>query len=179
MDRREREQILGEWGIRNDRLIAGAEERLLERDLEGSPLRGLPLPRRVSLRPAADSYVASLGGPLPYMVRLRTIEAEADAHEREVDAAWRGLAADCAGDEAAFGRRWLRTAERWNFSAVNELIERHNRYYPIEARLPMDIRSGDFVLINGRSYRRRPLGPDWILERFPPFLAAALDGRAA
>ena len=58
-------------------------------------------------------------------------------------------------------------AERWSFSEVNDLIDRHNRWYPMEARLPMDPRTGDFVLVNGESYRKRPLDARWVLERFP------------
>jgi hypothetical protein len=179
MDRKEREAILGEWGVRDQNLIETAEERSLERDLEGSPLRGKALPRRPTLRPAADSYVSSLGGPLPYMVRLREIEAETTRHERELENAWRGLAKECARDADLFARRWRRTAARWNFYAVNELIERHNRWYPAESRLPMDVRSGDFVLVNGQPYRREPLDEAWVLERFPASLAAASADRAA
>ena len=62
---------------------------------------------------------------------------------------------------------WRRTAERWDFGEVNDLIERHNRYYPIESRLPMDPRTRDYVKIGGRSYRRQPLDAAWILDRFP------------
>lgn len=50
---------------------------------------------------------------------------------------------------------------------TEQLIDRHNRYYPVEARLPMDPRTGDYVLVNGRPYRRQPLDVSWILERFP------------
>ena len=50
---------------------------------------------------------------------------------------------------------------------MNDLIERHNRHYPAESRLPMNPRTGDFVLINGRPYTREPLDVAWILERFP------------
>ena len=32
----------------------------------------------------------------------------------------------------------------------------------------MDLRTRDYVLINGRSYRRRELDTAWILEQFPP-----------
>jgi hypothetical protein len=32
----------------------------------------------------------------------------------------------------------------------------------------MNPRTKDFVLVNGRSYRREELGPSWIFERFPP-----------
>ena len=47
-------------------------------------------------------------------------------------------------------------------------IDKHNRYFPIETRLPMDPRTGDYVRRAGRSYRRDEVGPEWILDRFPP-----------
>ena len=56
---------------------------------------------------------------------------------------------------------------------MNELIARHNRNFPAEARLPMDPRTRDFVKINGRSYLREPLDEQWILERWPADLGAA------
>ncbi len=56
---------------------------------------------------------------------------------------------------------------------MNELIDRHNRNFPAEARLPMDPRTRDFVQINGRSYERKQLDERWVLERWPPDLNAA------
>ena len=53
---------------------------------------------------------------------------------------------------------------------MNELIVRHNRNFPAEARLPMDPRTRDFVRINGRSYAREPLDAEWILARRPASL---------
>ena len=55
---------------------------------------------------------------------------------------------------------------------MNELIERHNRFFPAEARLAMDPRTRDFVKIGGRPYQREPLDAAWILERLPPDLDA-------
>ena len=52
--------------------------------------------------------------------------------------------------------------------AVNELIRQHNEWYPVETRLPMDPRTGDYIRRSGRSFRRPELGPEWVLERFPP-----------
>jgi len=167
VDRRDREAILGEWGLRDANARELAELTLLEQDLEGSPLRGKPLRGRLrNFRPAVDRYVVSLGGPLPYMRRLRQIELETEDHERRLAEAWRDLAGSCDADAGAFGR-WRALAERWSFDALNELISRQNRWFPAEARLPMDPRSGDFVLVGGKPYRREPLGPAWILERFP------------
>lgn len=175
MDERERRRLLGQWGPREDTPRGRREREILERELAGAPFRG----RRVRLRPqplgpSPESYVASLGGPLPYMVRLREIEAETARHESDLRAAWRSLAEECAGDEAEFARRWSRHAERQRFDAVNELIERHNRFYPAESRLPMDPRRRDFALVNGEPYRREPLDAEWVLARFPPSLSAAI-----
>jgi hypothetical protein len=174
VDPRERKAILGEGGVRLENTREEAHRRVLERDLEGSPLTGKPLPRRLrNFAPSIERLVASLGGPLPYMQRLREIEALTAAHERELEARWRELAAVAGGDAARFARRWRSIAARWNFAAVNDLIDRHNRYYPAEARLAMDPRTQDFVLVNGERYERRPLDATWILVRFPPALSEA------
>lgn len=132
----------------------------LRQDLRDSPLKGRRLPLRLrNFRPDAGSYLASLGGPLPYMTRLREIDRLATAHEQELAVEYERLGADPAA--------WLDVAQRSDFGEVNELIERHNLWYPVEARLPMDPRTGDYALVNGRSYRRRPLDATWVLERFP------------
>jgi hypothetical protein len=106
------------------------------------------------------------------MRRLRAIEDEVDRHEAQLAAAWHALA-DEASDAAEFARLWRETAERWSFAEVNELIERHNRNFPAEARLAMDPKTRDFVKVNGRSYEREPLDAEWILERWPADLEAA------
>lgn len=168
MDKRERQDILGVGGVRQESVREAKERRALEADLDGSPLRGRPLRRRLrNFRPSIESYVTSLGGPKAYMVRLREIEALTARHERDLVEAWTELAERFSGEPARFARAWRHLAERWNFGAVNDLIERHNRYDPAESRLPMDPRTGDFALVSGEPYRRAPLGPAWILERWP------------
>jgi hypothetical protein len=158
--RRERERIMRQGVVlpetpRDRRDLAG-----LEADLRDSPLRGRELALRLrNFRPDAGSYLASLGGPLPYMARLREIDALTTQHEQGLAAAYETLGRDVEA--------WEALARRWEFGEVNELIERHNRWYPAESRLPMDPRTGDYALVNGRSYRRRPLDAAWVLERFP------------
>ena len=56
---------------------------------------------------------------------------------------------------------------------MNELVDRHNRWFPAEARLAMDPRTRDFVKINGRPYQRQALDAEWILARWPADLARA------
>lgn len=147
----------------------------LEEDLRSIDLRGKPLPIRTRLfRPTADAYLVATRGPLPYMLRLREIERATEEHESSLRASWQALAAECEGEgKEAFRERWLATAETTSFDEVNDLIDRHNRWYPAESRLPMDPRRGDYALVNGRDYRLELLDADWILERFPPDLAQA------
>jgi len=159
--KRRPEEIIGEWGIRDVTPPSQAERARLAEEGAFNPLAGRRLPRRLRrFRAEADRYLASLGGPLPYMQRLRQIDDAVEAHRSRLAA----LYAERVGDPDT----WRRLAERWDFGDVNDLIERHNRWYPVEARLPMDPRTRDYVKVGGRSYRRDPLDAAWILEQFPP-----------
>ena len=115
----------------------------------------------------AEEYLKA-DSPPAYVRRLRAIELEYGSHRRQLEAAYRALLADCGHDAELFSRRWGARARRWRFDDLNQLIRAHNTWYPAEANLPMDPRMKDYVPIGGRSYRRIELGPDWILEHFPP-----------
>jgi hypothetical protein len=160
VDRRERERIMRQGVVLPETPRDRANLSGLEQDVRDSPLKGRTLPLRLrNFRPDADSYLASLGGPRPYMARLRQIGALTAAHEQALAEAYAVL-----GDDQA---AWAALVEGWDFGDVNELIDRHNRWYPAESRLPMDPRTGDYALVNGRSYRRSPLDLAWVHERFP------------
>ena len=166
MERREREAILRQGVTRPETPLDRREREALAEDIQGNPLTGEPLRRRWrNFRPDADAQLAALGGPLAWMRRLRAIELEIELHETQLAEALEELQLEWSGAELA--RRWHLVAESWDFSEVNDLIERHNRHYPTESRLPMNPRTGDFVLVNGRPYTREPLDASWILSRFP------------
>ncbi len=161
MDRRERERIMRQGVVlpetpRERRDLAALEQDLVEHPLTGRALRL----RYRNFTADAGSYLASLGGPLPYMARLREITARMERHERELAELHEELGADAAA--------WRARAESYDFGEVNALIEQHNRWYPVEARLPMDPRTGDYALVNGERYSKRPLDAEWVLSRFPP-----------
>jgi hypothetical protein len=168
----ERESILREDAPKAQRARERRELENLHEDLRSSPMHGAPLPLRLrNFRSEADGYLASLGGPRRYMVRLREIETMTADHELALEAERRRVARAVRPEE--FASAWRAVAEHWGFDEVNDLIERHNRWYPAESRLPMDPRRGDFVLVNGRDYRLRPLDAEWILVRFPTSIGEA------
>ena len=175
MEKAERDAILRQGVVLPETPRQRRELASLQEDLETIPLTGKPLPVRARLfRPSADAYLVATRGPLPYMLRLREIEHGTEAHEEQLRDAWHTLADACADDAEWFRRAWLATARAHVFDEVNDLIDRHNRWYPAESRLPMDPRTGDYALVNGRDYRLSPLDPDWIVERFPTDLTSAM-----
>lgn len=149
----------------------------LEEDLRSITLTGKRLPIRArNFRPSAEAYLLATRGPLPYMLRLREIEQRTAELEAELDVAWRALATSCGPDPEVFAARWRERAGALSFDELNDLIDRHNRWYPAESQLPMDPRTGDYQLVNGRDYRLPPLDAGWVLERFPPNLDAVSAG---
>jgi hypothetical protein len=174
VDPRTLQEIMSQGATRPETPRERREREALEADLESSPVRGTPLRQRLrNFRPDEESAVRALDGPTVWMRRLRAIEDAVEQHERQLGAAWRALAGELE-DPAVFEGAWRELATNWSFAQVNELIERHNRNFPAEARLAMDPRTRDFVRVNGRSYERPPLDEEWILDRFPPDREAAL-----
>ena len=174
MEKAERDAILRQGVVLPETPIARRQRAALEEDLKEIPLTGRPLPIRARhFRPTAEAYLVATRGPLPYMLRLREIEQRTDDHESELREAWVALAAEYVGEPEAFARAWRTLAATIAFDEVNDLVERHNLWYPAESRLPMDPRTGDYALVNGRDYRLEPLDSSWVLERFPPELSVA------
>jgi hypothetical protein len=171
VERRARDRIMRQGVVlpetpRDRRNLQG-----LEADMRDNPLAGKAVPQRLRhFRPDVSSYLASLGGPPPYMARLREIAALTAEHERTLAEQYELHGADPSA--------WRLLAERWDFGEVNDLIDRHNRWYPAEARLRMDPQTGDHALVNGEHYSKRPLGATWVLERFPLGNSGATSQRA-
>ena len=169
MERREREKIMSQGAVGVETPRERRQREALQEEVETTGLAGRRVEQRLrNFRPDAASYFAALGGPLPYMTRLRMIHVQTQQHELQLDSAWRTLADETRGDPGRFEQRWRETAAAWNFVEVNELIARHNRWFPAESRLPMDPKRRDYALVNGEDYRLRPLDSEWVLERYPP-----------
>ena len=134
-------------------------------------MTGKPLPERFRLGPVElDRYLAGQLQGLAYMRRLRAIEDEEARHLRGLESVWRTLAED-ERDEAAFALAWREVASAWDLRRINDLVAKHNAYYPIEARVPMNPRTGTYA----QRWQRGEYAAAWILERFPAVRALALE----
>lgn len=137
----------------------------------GTPLNLPSMAFRVSAEQAANALIT---GPRRYMTRLRRIEIGVEQVLDRARTAWTKLAAHHAGSPSRFARAWQAWVRSADLATLNALIAAHNEWYPVEANLRIDIRTGDYITHDGRDYRHEPITPAWLLARFPPDLTQAL-----
>jgi hypothetical protein len=154
-----------------------ATERFIAERLEDPRNAGRPISERARMSQRSLEAYLRAGVRPRWMERLIEIENGTRRERRRLAEAYETVRAECGRDRARFARRWRSIAETWSFEELNELIHTHNEWYPVERDLPMDLRTRDYVLVNGRSYRRRELDARWILEQFSPSGTAAPEPR--
>ena len=140
-------------------------ERFIKRAREHDDTHKLSDRARQSQR-SLEGYLQAGNRPR-WMERLAEIQHGTSQARRRLEREYGRLRAECGADRDAFARRWTAFAEAFDFGEVNERIRQHNEWFPIERQLPVDPRTRDYVLINGRSYRRPELTVAWVLEHFP------------
>jgi hypothetical protein len=144
-----------------------AAERLVKKDLDETTGIGKPISSRaLASQRTVEAYLKAGVRPR-WMQRITEIDDSIKHQRLRLGRSHRVIREECDGDAELFARRWIEFAQRQRFDELNELIRQHNEWYPIERDLPMDLRTRDYVLINGRSYRREPLSAEWVLRHFP------------
>lgn len=103
-----------------------------------------------------------------FIERARQIEDSMHRHRQRLERAYQWARDQHGHDPDEFRERWQAIAGTWRFDDVNELIDEHNQWYPAERRLPLNPRTGDYLTIGNRDWRRTPLDEAWILRQFPP-----------
>jgi hypothetical protein len=142
-------------------------ERIFGQDLDEESGVGKPLSDRARQTQRSIEAYLKAGVRPRWMERVVDVDAGIIYARTRLGEAYRALQEECAGDPALFAQCWRDVANTWDFEELNELITQHNEWYPIERDLPLNPRTGDYVRIAGRSYRRPVLGPAWVLEHFP------------
>ena len=107
---------------------------------------------RISLE---DRMRAAAGIPA-YMRRKRRIEDMEDAIRRKLLQVFEQALHDNSGDQAVARATMMHHAQRIDLRSLNDLIDRHNRYYPVEANLPTDVKTGH-LMAAGKPWE--PLAP--------------------
>ncbi len=144
-----------------------AAERFIAESLEDPRSGGHRFSERSRMtRRTLENYLKAGIRPR-WLERVIEIEQGTRRERARLAVAYEALRDECGPDRAGVARRGRAIAGAWSFDDLNELIRTHNQWYPVERDLPMDLRTRDYILINGRSYRRRELDADWILEQFP------------
>jgi hypothetical protein len=153
---------------RSDRPQLSAVERRVQRSLDGEDRAGQPISQQELHRErSVENYLR--GAVMPrWMERVRDIESGTRQHRRRLAADYEWLREQHAGDPETFAREWRALVEARSFDDVNDLVRDHNEWYPVERQLPMDPRTGEYVLIAGKPYTREELTVEWALREFPP-----------
>jgi hypothetical protein len=122
--------------------------------LASSPVKNAPrkiedlLGYQRNFRLAFEERLRAIVSGVPaYIRRRKLIEDLIDARTQTL----RDLRAKGATDDDLRAR-----AHTLDLGRINDLIDRHNRYYPIEANLPVDPRTGELL---DRAQRWQPLQP--------------------
>ncbi len=145
-------------------------DNLREAQRLGTRLNLSSTPFTVSADQVANAIIT---GPRRYMIRLRRIELGVERLLAAARTAWLDLAEEHRGSPARFARAWQAWVRSVDVANLNALIEVHNEWYPVEANLPMDVRTGNYITRDGRDYREEVITPAWLLERFPADLGQA------
>ena len=121
-------------------------------------------PRNFTLSVNDRIRAMTIGAPA-YATRKKHIEDLEAAHVRALVTLHDKLVAR-GRDAAAVQRAMHEQAHAVDLRKLNTLVETHNRYYPIEANLPTNLRTGDYDVHCQR----------WMPEA--PWTASRLLGRA-
>ncbi len=103
----------------------------------------LPVNFKISL----DARVRAAAGVPAYMRRKRRIEDLEEAMRQALVEVYQQALEDNGGDEAAAKGAMQQRARDMDLGLLNDLIDRHNRYYPIEANLPTDVKTGKLMAL--------------------------------
>jgi len=114
-----------------------------------------------------EKKIQAVSGPPYFAVRARQIERITDQLLKDLDIEYR-ITIDQYGDRPeTFAREWEDLIEALPLDSLNDLIERHNEYYPIEANLRIDRGSGAYMMGAAPWEPKEKVTTESLLQQFP------------
>lgn len=111
-------------------------------DDKGYAVTGLPMSFKISL---AERVRAAAGVPA-HIRRKRRIEDLEEATLLALDELYEEVLKESEGDVSRAEGAFLKRAREVDLRLLNDLIARHNRWYPVEANLPTDVQTGRLMM---------------------------------
>ena len=143
-------------------------DALLRQSIRASGLEGKPL--NLQSMPFSfnrDATIAGMMGPPAWAVRLKKIHDARVALTARLDAEWGASARRCRTNDE-FACCWRSYVDDLDLGPLNSLIEKHNEYYPIEARLPIIWPTGEYRVPTGVDYPQQMVTAEQVLDQYPP-----------
>lgn len=100
----------------------------------------------VNFKITLEARVRAAAGIPAYMRRKRRIEDLEEALRQALAEVYQ-QALEELGDEVSARGVMEERAKEMDLGLLNDLIDRHNRYYPIEANLPTDVKTGRMMVL--------------------------------
>jgi hypothetical protein len=106
------------------------------------------------------------------IARKRHIEDLEDGFVRALVAVHDALAAKGVSGAEEIAAAMLARARTFDRKKLDRLVDAHNRYYPIEANLPIDHATGEYLIAGRRWVPEAPSTPERFVERAQAVIAA-------
>lgn len=157
-----------------------AKERLLGEKLasQGIPesIKGKPLKiPQVNFTISLENKVKSMFGPPHYATRARRIENITQKLMEGLTIEYASMIDSFGDDPETFARQWKELIGLLELDELNDLIEKHNTYYPVEANLQIDPDSGAPLIGSVPWEPKELISTESLLKRFPPEMLDLLN----
>ncbi len=128
--------------------------------------------RNFSLSIGERIRALTIGAPA-YATRKKSIEDQEASHVRTLVVLYDTLTGR-GRERAAVVQALHEKAAAFNLEKLNRLVDAHNQYYPIEANLPCDPRTGEYLIYG------RPWSPErpWTVTRLVETALAKIAARS-
>ena len=149
-------------------------EKLASQDIpeaiKGKPLKIPQFNFTISL----ENKVRSMFGPPYYARRARWIEDMTNRLMEDLAFEYKAMVGKCANDPQAFAHQWRELISLLELDELNDLINKHNMYYPMEAKLRIDPDSGAPLVGSTPWEPLEKISTEGLLKVFPPDMSASL-----